>query len=91
MGSGARKGKVMERILTCGCGDTDKFAMDAFKLLFPLEEVPLVVHSMGVIRNKLLRTVVNGLLDGKEKYAYFILASEKSVAVWDLLKGVQIR
>lgn len=81
----------MKTILTCGCGNTDQFAKDAYKLLFPKAELPPVVHSMGVIKNKLLRTVVNGLLDGREKYAYFLDWTDQSVAVWDLVKGVQIR
>ena len=77
-------------ILTCGCGDTDKFAEDAFKILFPGQRTPNIVHSMGIIDNKLLRTVVNGLITANEKYAYFLQWYEQSVEVWDLLKGVQI-
>lgn len=78
-------------ILTCGCGNTDQFSKDAFGLLFHDDKLPNIVHSMGIMRDKLLRTVVNGLVDGKEVYAYFLTWNDKSVSVWDLLKGVQIR
>lgn len=83
--------EISSVILSCGCGNTDKFAEAAFKILFPKEEVPPIVHSMGVIRDKLLRTVVDGLVEGGDKYAYFIWWTKGSVAVWDLIKGVQIR
>lgn len=80
-----------DRILTCGCNDTDRFVKDAFKILFPKKEMPPILHTLGVIKNKLLRTVVNGLTDGKEKYAYFLTYDDNEVHVWDLIKGVQIR
>lgn len=81
----------MERILSCGCGDTDKFAKDAFKILFPLEEIPPIVHSMGIMKDKQLRDVVNALVEGKEKYAYYILVGSDQIQVWDLIKGKQIQ
>lgn len=90
-GKWSKLNMVSKIILTCGCGNTDKFAVDAFNILFPKEKVPSVMHSLGVVRDDLLRTVVNGLVEGKEKYAYFIWWTKGSVAVWDLIKGVQIR
>lgn len=87
-----------EFIITCGCGDTDKFSEDAFQMLFPEEDLPRIVHSFGVTKHKLLRQVVNGLTEGKEKYAYLvsygkagIVGDREEVYVWDLLKGTRVR
>lgn len=35
----------MRLIVTCGCGDTTQFAKDAFKIMFPKEELPKVIES----------------------------------------------
>lgn len=78
----------MSTILTCGCGDTDKFAKVAFKLLFHKTKLPSVVHTMGVISNNDLRQIVTALTTQHEKYAYYI---SDELQVWDLIKGVQIR
>lgn len=83
--------EIESRILTCGCSDTDKFAKEAFKLLFPDEKLPSIVHSMGIMRNETLRTVVNGLTEGNEKYAYYLTWTNDNVSAWDLIKGVQIQ
>lgn len=77
-----------ETILTCGCGDTDKFAKDAYSLLFPDSPAPALVHSMGIIRDKKLRDIVNGLTKRK-KYAYLLRYGD-NIEVWDLIKGVRI-
>lgn len=77
-------------ILSCGCGNTDKFAKDAFRILFHTEKIPKIVKTMGIIKHKLLREVVSGLMDGREKYAYY-LSWDDDVEVWDLLKGERIR
>lgn len=34
----------MRLIITCGCADTTKYAKDAFKILFPNDELPDVIE-----------------------------------------------
>lgn len=81
---------MKELIYTCGCGDTDRFAKDAFKLLFPTEKMPTISHNLGIINDSDLRKVINGLAKNTQKYAYYILQIDGRISVWDLLEGVQI-
>lgn len=73
-------------ILTCGCGDTDKFATSAFKILFKDRATPPIKHTGGGIENVQMREMVSALEKAKEKFAYYFGEDE----VWDLLKGVRV-
>lgn len=87
-----------EFIINCGCGNTDDFSKDAYRMLFPDDDLPRIIHKLGIVKHKLLRDIVTALVDGKEKYAYFvsygkagIVGDKEEVYVWDLLKGIRIR
>lgn len=76
---------VEEIIVTCGCGDTDKFAADAFKILFKDRPLPPISHEEGWLGNDRANQMVRALNKSKEKFAYYFNGEE----VWDLLKGVR--
>lgn len=63
------------QIITCGCGDTDKFAESAFRIIFPNTPIPPITHDH------------NALAKENEKYA--LLFTDEGV--WDLNKGIQIQ
>lgn len=74
----------MKLIITCGCGDTTQFAKDAFRIVFPKEDLPIVVdkNSDNAVLLELLFEMlavicaqVNGMranFDIEEKFAYYI-------------------
>lgn len=78
MGEPAEK----ELIVTCGCGDTDKFATDAFKILFPTKERPPLQHGFRPEDSSISINV-----NDTKRYAYYLHGGEE---VWDLLKGVRV-
>lgn len=63
----------MRLIITCGCGDTTQFAKDAFKILFPKEDIPDIVelnhHNKPLIKMFMLtlgkEEVIDKFLDSK--------------------------
>lgn len=73
-------------ILTCGCGETDKFAATAFRLLFKEKPMPPINHSSGRLEGDQVNKMVEALGKSKEKFAYYFSEEE----IWDLLKGVRI-
>lgn len=76
----------MERIITCGCGDTDQFATAAYKILFK-NATPPISHSYETVEIAKWLPYLKALEKSGEKYAYYVNEEE----MWDLLKGVRIR
>lgn len=72
----------MNKIVTCGCGDTDQFARDAFHLIFPKRPIPPIEVADPSCSNK----QVAALAKSEGKYAYYFGPTE----TWDLLKGVRV-
>lgn len=75
-------------IYTCGCGDTDKFAKDAFKLLFPDAPLPSIIHPGQQLEGTELVFQVAHAYD-KSINPFAIYMGDKGF--WDLLKGKRIR
>lgn len=77
----------MKIIYTCGCGDTDSFAKDAFRILFPhLPIPPLVSQKPQNVEFAKWGRYLDALNSSHDKFAYYITPTE----LWDLLKGVQV-
>lgn len=83
----------MNVLITCGCGDTDQFARDAYELLRPGHPMPPLVSSLyayhqvkGVPTSGKVYQLARAALSSDEKYAYFFGDGQ----VYDLLKGVRI-
>lgn len=78
----------MKHIVTCGCGDTDDYAVAAFKILFPKERVPKVVSQAreDVTFGKWTPYIQAARKLEEEKYAYYLTDDE----MWDLLEGERI-
>lgn len=74
------------QIITCGCGDTDKFAKDAFKLLFPKEDVPPITQTPNFSEFGEWEIYPKAMAKAKQKYAFYITDDE----LWDLIKGVRV-
>lgn len=79
-----------ELLITCGCGDTDKFATDAFKILFPGIDMPPIRHGIGHKEPGIIVEYVNALMKSDAKYAYYLKADSADLEAWDLLKGLRI-
>lgn len=77
-------------IFTCGCGDTDKFAQDAFKILFPNKEIPSIVHGISKKDPQIIREYATALVKGQEKFAYYFGWDKTDLEAWNLLKGLRI-
>lgn len=76
----------MDYIFTCGCGDTDQFAKDAFRLIFPHKDMPPIRHSPETINLKRYEMYPKAIAKSEQKFAYYLSAE----GIWDLLKGVQV-
>lgn len=83
---------MMTSILyTCGCGNTDKFAQDAFKILFPRAEIPPVQHQLVLPPTDDIAKIVQALkADKKRKFAYLFRYDDNHTETWDLIKGKQV-
>lgn len=80
----------MNVLVTCGCGDTDQFARDAYKLIFPGHPMPPVVSSLyalGKVKDfptsGTLYEQAKALLTSDAKYAFYFGDGQ----VYDLLTG----
>ncbi len=82
---------IFEEIATCGCGNTDDFAKDAYKLLFKKEGCPIIKHRSIYSPDERVRETVQALEKSYEPYAYYFKHSDKVFEVWDLLKGVRVK
>lgn len=75
-------------IITCGCGDTDEFALAGFKLMAPNCEVPPIIHISDdnrIILETLLEMASMeqcDKIDLDSPFALFIGA--KRVTVWEM-------
>lgn len=74
----------MNLIVTCGCGDTDAFAKDAFSIIFPSAPTPPIVSQPGDFGR--WQAQVDALLKSGAKFAYYLGDDE----LWDLKKGVRV-
>lgn len=76
----------MTAIVTCGCGDTEKFAIDAFKILFKDRPIPEVIsQSPQNVDFAKWAPYIKAAEKAGDKYAYYLTDEE----MWDLLKGVR--
>lgn len=74
-------------IYSCECGDTEAFAKDAFRLLFPDEELPEIIpHAQQNMNFDKWAPYIQAAQKSDEKYAYYLTDTE----MWDLLKGVRV-
>lgn len=77
-------------IITCGCGDTDAFAEDAYTLIFPKHPIPPIMTAdraeEEVLHTSAAYQKVLALTHATEKYAYLFQDGH----IWDLLTGVQV-
>lgn len=79
----------MSFIVSCDCGDTQKFALDAFRLLFPNAEPPELVSvetALATVAEPQWERQLQALQRTDQKFAYLFREEE----VWDLMKGVRI-
>lgn len=80
----------MNIIVTCGCGDTDKFVKDAYKLIFPKEELPPIMSGEEAQEfyetDDYTHTLITALTKSQDKFAFLL----KDGGVWDLLKGNRV-
>lgn len=77
----------MPIIYSCGCGDTDSFAKDAFHILFPDQPVSLITSQKPQNPEfEKWNRYLQALDSSKDKFAYYISETE----LWDLLKGVRV-
>lgn len=74
------------QILACDCGDTQTFAKDAFKLLFPGEKLPPITQTPDFCEFGEWGKYLGAILKSEQKYAYYVAED----GLWDLLKGVQV-
>lgn len=81
---------MSELLITCGCGDTDKFATDAFKILFPDQSLPPIRHGVSHKEPNLIKEYVSALMKNNDKFAYYLKWDKTSLDIWDLLKGIRI-
>lgn len=79
-----------ELLITCGCRDTDKFAADAFKILFPAIVMPPIRQGIGHKEPEIIKDYATALIRGKEKFAYYFKWDSGDLEAWDLLRGVRI-
>lgn len=77
----------MRAIITCECSDTESFAKDAFRILFPGQELPEVIpQTQQNVDFVKWAPYVQAAQKSEEKYAYYLADDE----MWDLLKGVRL-
>lgn len=77
-------------LFTCGCGNTDKFAQDAFRILFPKEKVPFVQHTLGLPPTDDIAKIVHAIKQDKKKFAYLFRYDDNHTEAWDLIKGKRV-
>lgn len=77
-------------IYSCNCGDTDKFAKDAFRILFPDTDLPEIVQ-FATTNNPELNRYMEAIKKSHEKFAYYISYDNEVFEMWDLLKGVRVK
>lgn len=77
-------------LVTCACGDVDKFATDAFKILFPDADMPPIQHGVGHKEPNIIKEYVSALVKSNDKFAYYLKWDKADLEAWDLLKGVRI-
>lgn len=82
---------IVEEIITCGCGETDKFANNAFRLLFGHDEPPIIKHNPVSFTDERIEQIISALLKSKNSYAYYFKHGDDVFEAWDLLKGVRVR
>lgn len=74
-------------IYSCECADTEAFAKDAFRVLFPGQDLPKVIPQNGDFSGfEEWLPYIQAAQKAKEKYAYYLTDTE----MWDLLKGVRV-
>lgn len=89
--------KSKKYIVCCMCGDTPSFSRDAFKLLFPGEEIPQVELQPNLYNflptlkrdGNFYNYVKDNLIGEKKKYSYYFEVAENGDIIdqWDLLTG----
>lgn len=82
---------MANEIVTCGCNDTDKFAKDAFKILFPDTDIPPLSQHQSISQNPEICEFVKALEKSNKPYAYYFKEENDNIEAWDLLKGVRVR
>lgn len=81
---------MREFIVTCGCGETDEFAKNAFRLLFPNTDCPKIIRMASISRNPKILEFVKALEKSGKAYAYYFKEDDE-LEVWDLMKGVRVK
>lgn len=81
---------MREIIYSCGCGDTDKFAADAYRILKLGDKTPQILHTRGQIEGVEIGVLDKALKLADEKYAYYVRFDDNHTEIWDLLKGVRV-
>lgn len=81
---------VFREIDTCGCGDTDEFAKNAYRLLFESDDYPVIKHNSSNVSNDRVREMLLALKKQHQYAYYFEYNSETILQAWDLLKGVRV-
>lgn len=84
-------------IVACRCGDTDDFAKDAYRLLFPNTEMPQflsgsteVGNLYSALPNNTMSDHLLALLRSNKKYARYMEYDDDLIAEWDLLTGQRL-
>ena len=76
-------------IVTCGCGDTDEFAKNAFRLLFPDDDCPNISRGGIITTEPKFSEMVLALERAKKPYAHYF-KDDKPIEAWDFLKGARV-
>lgn len=92
----------MKVILSCKCGDTPKFAEDAYSLLFPGEsttpEQVVGEYKIGLVATRFspsseARQYISGLAQTKDRFAIYLSVDEAGniIETYNLLTGNRIQ
>lgn len=81
---------MQKEIVTCGCGETDEFAKNAFRLLFPNTDCPQINRKAPISQNPKILEFVKALEKSGKAYAYYFKEDDE-LEVWDLMKGVRVQ
>lgn len=81
---------IQELIVTCGCGDTDSFAKNAYKLLFKHSSAPAVYHTPINTPHPSLNQMAQALTKSDEKFAYLFRWDDTDYEAWNLLSGKRV-
>lgn len=84
----------MNYILSCGCGNTDQFAKDAAKILFPEANYDLIL-GVDTIRDFIMtqdlppkvEAYLRAYAESKDKFALYL---QDNKGLWNLMKGKKI-